>query len=74
MKSKAPQLQARDQVSGQYAYEGNWDRLCVCGHRLGDHIAGGFDCGLFHHTKGCKCQKFRPSKRRVLTCAKDKHE
>ena len=31
-------VQARDQ-DGKYKLWGNWDRVCVCGHRLGDHFA-----------------------------------
>jgi hypothetical protein len=67
----------RDEMSGRYSYFGNFDRLCVCGHTLGIHCAGGFDC--FAHPAGrgpkdfqvegleqpCKCQKFRPSRRRA---------
>jgi hypothetical protein len=49
----------RDRATGQYAYWNDFDRLCECGHRLGDHVAGGFECGLFDHTAGCQCQKFR---------------
>jgi len=59
----------RDPTNGQYAYFGNFDRLCVCGHTLGVHIAGGFECGIdAKHTEpaavGCQCQKFRPSRRK----------
>lgn len=58
----------RDPVSGQYAFDGNLSRLCVCGHELGKHIHGGWECGtapsLYPETKGCKCQKFRPSRKR----------
>ncbi len=54
----------RDPATGQYTYDGKWDRLCVCGHRLGDHVAGGFECGLFDHTKGCECARFRPTGKR----------
>lgn len=61
-------------TNGQYAYFGGFDRLCVCGHTLGIHCAGGFDCfagppgtafpieGL---TERCKCEKFRPSRRKI---------
>lgn len=61
--------------NGQYAYFGNFDRLCVCGHTLGIHCAGGFDC--FASNKGpfkidgmtapCECQKFRPTRKRRRT-------
>jgi hypothetical protein len=56
----------RDPLNGQYAYDGDMSRLCKCGHKLGAHIAGGFECGTipcdFPETKGCQCIKFRPAK------------
>lgn len=29
----------RDPQSGQYGFQNNWTRLCVCGHELGYHTA-----------------------------------
>lgn len=59
----------RDQVTGQYAFCGDMDRVCVCGHRLGAHIAGGFECGTnpsdFPETKGCGCERFRLTRRKL---------
>lgn len=62
-------------ADGRYEYFGGFDRVCVCGHTLGIHCAGGWDCfavpvsetgckdfqveGL---EKACDCQKFRPSR------------
>ena len=54
---------------------GACNSTCVCGHTLGIHCAGGFDCfagqdgfksnpesaGL---VKPCECQKFRPSRKK----------
>lgn len=66
-------------ADGRYQHFGNFNRLCVCGHRLGIHCAGGWDCfaapeGEFKVeglTERCKCQKFRPSRRKsALTPAK----
>ena len=50
----------REPGTGKYAYFGRFNRLCVCGHRLGVHIAGGFECG----EKDCDCQKFKPTRKR----------
>lgn len=65
----------RDPATGQYSYFGDFDRLCVCGHSLGAHIAGGFECGTnpadYPETKGCQCQKFKPT-RNPLTEAQGK--
>jgi hypothetical protein len=47
----------RDPVTKRYAYFGRFERPCLCGHTLGIHIAGGFDCGA----RGCDCEKFRPA-------------
>lgn len=41
----------RDQKTGRY--EAGLDRLCVCGHRNGEHTAGGHEC------QACECDKFR---------------
>lgn len=63
----------RDQ-QGRYDHEGDWDRLCVCGHTLGVHCGGSpTDCLLYSfadYTKerkshanqpsvDCGCEKFR---------------
>lgn len=54
----------RDPLTKQYAYMGNFERMCVCGHRLACHIAGGFECGTipndYPESKGCQCVKFSP--------------
>jgi hypothetical protein len=64
----AQTTQTRDQVTGQYAFDGNFDRICTCGHRLGAHIAGGFECGTnttdHPETKDCKCERFRPCRKK----------
>ncbi|MCS3690984.1 hypothetical protein ABIF26_006485 [Bradyrhizobium elkanii] len=64
----------RDEATGRYSYFGNFDRMCVCGHTLGIHCAGGFDCFAGHAgfaastesinmQKPCECHKFRLSRR-----------
>lgn len=56
--------------TGRYAYWNDFDRLCKCGHSLGVHIAGGFECGTDAignnepEAAGCTCEKFRPSGKR----------
>ena len=52
---KDPQTRERN---GRYGYIGKLDRLCVCGHRLGDHTAD-----APHECLGdCLCERFRPKK------------
>ncbi len=52
----------RDPVTGQYAYFDNFDRMCRCGHTLGNHVHGGSEC--VNHDTGdgqhCGCVEFRP--------------
>lgn len=65
----APKTQPRNKKTGQYSFEGNWDRLCVCGHRLGAHAGEPpHDCFSGQMDDGgeyCDCPKFRPSRRKV---------
>lgn len=53
----------RDPVSGRYAFNGNYDRRCKCGHALGGHVHGGFDCLVGESSdcpgERCPCTKFR---------------
>lgn len=56
---------SRDPVTGQYAFDGDFARACRCGHPLGVHVAGGFDCLNSNRSAGgdgvaCACLKFRP--------------
>lgn len=58
------------ETDGKYAHEGNWDRLCVCGHTLGMHAAGSpADCLFYsfpeNHGDPCRCPKFRLSRKKV---------
>lgn len=68
------------ETNGQYAFDGNLDRLCVCGHTLGVHGAGSpADCLLYSLPKAeqlqnvggdkpdCGCLKFRLSRKKVNT-------
>ncbi len=73
-----PRYQNRHHSNGQFAYSGDMERMCVCGHKLGVHAAvGPHDCfagtncpddpnppGVF-----CDCQKFRPSRRKAARAA-----
>ena len=70
-------MHQKRETDGKYAFDGNLDRLCVCGHDLGAHSAGSpADC-LFYslpaceragkpgeHNHECGCQKFRESRKR----------
>lgn len=60
------------ETDGQYAFDGNLQRLCVCGHSLAVHSAGSpADCLLYslpendpqrQHERApidCGCKKFR---------------
>lgn len=59
---------------GRYTFDGNLDRLCVCGHRLGMHAgAHPHDCLAYSFPVGnperpenaeCGCLKFRLSRRK----------
>lgn len=65
--------------TGRYTFDGNLDRMCVCGHTLGVHSCGD-DAGCIFYSlsqaerlgqpgenhKDCGCQRFRQS-RRTLT-------
>lgn len=69
------------EANGQYAFDGDLTRLCVCRHSLAVHAAGSpADCLLYslsandpqraiEETRGglveCGCRKFRLSRRKV---------
>ena len=53
----------RDPANGQYAFSGDMERLCTCGHILGEHIAGGFECQCVVG-RDCKCLKFKQSRKK----------
>jgi hypothetical protein len=58
---------ARERDTGRYMAENNWERLCVCGHTLGDHSAessGGMRPCFAGDVEGisCDCEKFRQKK------------
>jgi hypothetical protein len=56
---------------GRYDY-GDMDRVCVCGHTLGDHAGGPNPKRCLAHANGsvprtdadpdCQCEKFRPKR------------
>jgi hypothetical protein len=64
-------LTARDPHTGQFAFDGGFDRVCRCGHTLGTHVHGGFDC--MNGDRGapgadgtpCDCERFRERRVRL---------
>ncbi len=58
--------QSRARKTGQYSYEGNWDRLCVCGRTLGVHDSEAphafGDYSLDGREGLPDCDKFKPAK------------
>lgn len=66
MGSKIEERRSRDLANGQYAFE--IERLCKCGHTLGDHTAarhqGKQPCIIGDFTIfSCSCEAFTPAKR-----------
>lgn len=59
MTATAPGKAVRDPATGRYAHSGDLSRVCVCGHDLGDHVHGGFEC--LGAGAPCDCEKFRPT-------------
>lgn len=57
-RSKQKKRHSRDHRTGRYGFEGKWDRLCVCGVRLGEH-----DAEPPHAGQENDCPKFRPKRR-----------
>jgi hypothetical protein len=56
---------SRDRKTGRYSFEGDWDRVCVCGRRLGDHDAEaphGFGDLSMDSRELPDCSRFRPSR------------
>ena len=55
---------AREKASGRYGYEGQWDRLCRCGHTLGVHLAEApHPCAVADlKDESCDCERFKPAK------------
>lgn len=74
--------QPKRELDGKYAFDGNYDRLCVCGHTLGSHSCGSpADC-LFYSLSAaderritdpgadnpnCGCLEFRLSRKKKGT-------
>lgn len=71
--SEAPKrYQNRDDRNGQFTFDGNMPRVCVCGHTLGDHNAcAPHECWIDTDPKhplyptGCQCKKVRLSRRKT---------
>ena len=64
---------SRDAVTGRYDYGVDTDmsRMCICGHPLAVHVAGGWQCingeacGPEATLEPCDCRKFRLSRRKA---------
>lgn len=57
---------ARDRGNGQYVTY--LERVCVCGHSLGDHTAArvnGEQPCIEHECDGCMCRSFKAAKPEV---------
>lgn len=65
------------ETDGKYAFDGGFERLCVCGHELGAHSCGSPSDCLFYSLPACQqvgkpgadkpncgCVKFRLSRRK----------
>lgn len=54
---------ARDPKTGQFSYANGFSRMCKCGHTLGVHVSGGFECVNRDAGDGtpCSCRKFQPA-------------
>lgn len=50
---------ARNRHNGQYTFDGSFDRLCKCGRRFGEHMAGAPHDLDDEQTS---CPGFRPAK------------
>ncbi len=69
----ADEDRVRDALTGQFAYgiDGDQSRVCVCGHPLAVHVAGGYQCingdpcDPRATLEPCGCRKFRPSRRKA---------
>lgn len=69
-------MRARDKGTGQFAYQNRWERLCRCGHQLGQHTAESphtcieADRHIDDPTwPGCACLKFRPARDRLISAS-----
>lgn len=62
-------MQNREANTGKYTFDGDMDRLCVCGHRLGIHT---LDRKRINGKprqpcdNGCKCECFKPARKASL--------
>lgn len=67
----------REVNSGQYKFDGGFERPCQCGHTLGNHVGERYrnadgtkqqEC-IVHETTGgepCDCQCFKPARKKVV--------
>ncbi|MGC2234217.1 MAG: hypothetical protein WBA09_22140 [Candidatus Acidiferrum sp.] len=78
VKVSAKESQRKRGDDGRFEHEGNWERLCVCGHTLGVHAAASPAQCLFYtfspsaperlgkpgeNNPDCGCQRFRLSRK-----------
>jgi len=71
--SKLTKAQNRERSTGRYSFDGDLDRLCVCGHPLGLHMGEApHDCAVSTFSDidpnkaECDCPRFRPARRAAL--------
>jgi hypothetical protein len=73
--TKRETKQAKRETNGQYAYDCEYDRMCVCGHTFGHHGGGSPAVCIFYSLstaekvgepgashENCGCERFRPAK------------
>lgn len=73
------------EYNGQYAYNGNLERMCVCGHAFGHHGGGSpADCLVYSFPENerkewvngdkpnCGCEKFRLSRKKTTATEQEK--
>lgn len=56
--------QQRDRATGRYV-DTDFDKLCWCHHRLGDHTAYAVNGQRECLKDGCACERFRPTRHRL---------
>jgi hypothetical protein len=65
--------QNREPGNMRFAFDNNFERMCICGHKLGVHGPGGIECLAGTNVPDdpnppgveCECVRFKPSRKRV---------
>jgi hypothetical protein len=61
-KSEGGKNRSRYKSTGRYSYQGNYDRMCECGRKLGDHDAEP-PHGCYNVDDKPECNEFKPAKK-----------